>query len=71
MKKTRYCFIYNKKYFELDIYPFSEEYAILEIELENKDSKIEIPDYLEVIKEVTDDKRYKNRTLAESLKLED
>lgn len=71
VKKTRYCFIYNKKYFELDIYPFSEEYAILEIELENKDSKIEIPDYLEVIKEVTEDKRYKNRTLAESLKLED
>lgn len=70
VKKTRYCFLYNKRYFELDIYPFSDDYAILEIELDNKDINIEMPEYLEVVKEVTDDRRYKNRVLAETLKLE-
>lgn len=69
LKKTRYCILYHKQYLELDVYPFCDDYAILEIELDNKDSKVEIPDYLEVIKEVTDDKRYTNRALAESLKL--
>ena len=68
--KTRYCFVYDKKYFEMDVYPFSDEYAILEIELADKDEKINLPEYLEVIKEVTYDSKYKNIELAKSCSLE-
>lgn len=67
--KTRYCFIYQKRYFELDIYPFSDDYAILEIELNDINEELHMPP-LSIIKEVTDDKRYKNHELAKMLTLE-
>ena len=67
IRKTRYCFLHNNLYFELDIYPFSEEYAIVEIELSHADDEIVIPDFLNVVMEVTDDFRYKNYSLAKTL----
>lgn len=69
--KERYCFVYNNQYFELDLYPFSDEYAIVEIELGDKDDKVEFPPFLKLIKEVTGDVRYKNHTLACSMSLEE
>ena len=69
--KTRYCFIYKNQYFELDIYPFDNKKAILEIELGDINDKFELPEFIEVIKDVTDDKRYKNNYIAKDLKLGD
>lgn len=68
ISKERYCFLYKNKYFELDIYPFSNEYAILEIELNNINEEIELPPF-NIIKEVTDEKEYKNSSLAKTQKL--
>ena len=65
IRKTRYCFVHNNQYFEMDIYPFSEEYAILEIELNNVDSKVDLPD-VEIVKEVTDDANFSNASLAKT-----
>lgn len=67
IKKYRYCFIDNNQFFELDIYPFSDEYAILEIELKNMSDKIQLPTFLEIIKEVTNDLNYRNISLAKTL----
>ncbi len=67
IRKTRYCFLYKNQYFEMDLYPFSDEYAIVEIELSSADEKVEMPDFLEVIKEVTDDERFRNHSLAQTL----
>lgn len=67
IKKTRYCFVYNNQYFELDEYPFSKDYAILEIELDNLEDELMLPPTIEVIKEVTDDNNYKNHSLAMNL----
>lgn len=64
ISKMRYCFIWNNLYFELDVYPFWEDYAILEIELTNEGDKIEIPSFLQVVKDVTEDEDYKNYNLA-------
>jgi CYTH domain-containing protein len=69
ISKTRYCFIYENQYFEMDIYPFSDEYAIVEIELNNIDDNIKFPP-LNFVREVTDDKKYKNFSLAKSLSFE-
>lgn len=69
ISKTRYCFIYKNKYYEMDIYPFSDKYAILEIELNDINEEIELPN-LTIIKEVTNDDRYKNHSLAKNLSLE-
>lgn len=64
IRKTRYCLIYKNQYFEIDIYPFWNDKAIIEIELNNERQKIEFPEQLKIIKEVTNDKKYKNSSLA-------
>lgn len=66
--KTRYCFVYDKRYFELDVYPFSDEYAILEIELNDINEDISLPP-LTFVKDVTQNDNYKNHSLAETLTL--
>lgn len=50
----------------MDLYPFSDKYALLEIELNDINEPIELPP-LNVIKEVTDDKNYRNSSLAKTL----
>ena len=64
--KNRFCIMQRDsgQYLEIDIYPTSEEFAILEVEFVSPDEKLIVPDYLEVIKEVTDDERYYNRNIA-------
>ena len=47
------------------MYPFWKDRAILEIELADEDEKIDFPEFIKVIKEVTDDERYKNASLAQ------
>lgn len=64
IRKTRYCLIYKNQYFEIDIYPFWNDKAIVELELNNEDQEIEFPKQLKLIKEVTHDKNYKNSSLA-------
>ena len=62
--KTRYCLTFEDKCFEIDVYPFWNNKAIVEIELNNENEEILFPDCIKVIKEVTDDERYKNASLA-------
>lgn len=62
--KKRYVIPYNTHKLELDVYPFWEDRAILEIELSDVYERFEIPEYIEVIKEVSSDMRYKNSALA-------
>lgn len=66
--KDRYCLSYNNQYFEIDIYPFWKDKAILEIELISSDQKIDIPPFIKPIDEVTDDLRYRNSELAVQIK---
>lgn len=61
--KERYCFIYKSQYFELDIYP-GKNVAIMELELTDENQNVELPDFIDVIKEVTRDKRYRNHSIA-------
>lgn len=64
IRKTRYCLVYNNQYFEIDIYPFWNDVAIMEIELNNESQTIEFPPQIKIIKEVTDDIEFKNSNLA-------
>ena len=52
----------------MDIYPFSDEYAIVEIELNDINENVKLPP-LDFVKDVTDDKKYRNSELAKTLKL--
>lgn len=66
--KTRYCLSYNNQYFEIDIYPFFKDKAICEIELDSENQKVDIPPFIEVIDEVTDDLKYRNSEIAKQIK---
>ena len=64
IRKDRYCISLDNHYYELDIYPFWEDQAILEIELSSPDEEVELPAMFRLIREVTDDPAYKNAALA-------
>lgn len=59
--KDRYCFVYENQYFELD--KINNMY-ILEIELTNENQEVKIPNFINVIKEVTNDINYRNYNLS-------
>ena len=65
IRKTRYCLTWGIQYFEIDVYPFWQDKAIVEIELRDENEVIDFPPQLKVICEVTDDPEYKNARLAE------
>lgn len=69
ISKVRYCFIYDKKYYEMDLYSFSDEYATIEIELNDINEEINLPP-LNFIKEVTEDENFRNHSLAKTLSFE-
>jgi CYTH domain-containing protein len=69
--KTRYRIPYEGHILEFDIYPFWNDRAILEIELEREDEGAAIPDYVRIIRDVSADPAYKNRNLAENVVYEE
>ena len=64
IRKTRYCLSENNQYFEIDIYPEWKNQAIMEIEMSSEDEEIKVPEFIKIIKEVTDDEKYKNHEMA-------
>lgn len=65
--KTRYRIPYEGHILEFDIYPFWMDRAILEIELEHENEGAAIPDYVQIIRDVSADPAYRNRSLAENV----
>ena len=68
IRKERTVFRFKGLKFEFDKYEFDDEYAILELELEDYDPEkiIELPSFIDIIKNVTKDKRFKNKSLAKT-----
>lgn len=64
ISKTRYCLCYDNQYFEIDVFPQWADRALLEIELSDENTEIRFPKDIRIIKEVTEDPRYKNSSLA-------
>ena len=71
IKKTRYCIPFGEHIVEIDVFPFWSDRAILEVELKNEDEEFSLPSFVEIIKEVSDDKRYKNTNLALEIPMDD
>ncbi len=64
--KNRYVYDYKGHKFEIDIYPFWSDYAVFEVELNSEDENIDMLPDLKIVREVTEDKRFKNNSLAEN-----
>lgn len=65
--KVRYTLPYGTHRLEIDVYPFWRRVAVLEIELPSEDAPVTLPPFLEVLREVSGDRRLKNRALAECI----
>ena len=64
IRKTRYCLTWQNQYFEIDVYPFWSEQAIVEIDLRNREEEIFFPEKLKVIREVTGEAEYETPSLS-------
>ena len=62
--KTRCCFTEDGRLWELDVFPFWDDRALLEIELKDEAEEFSFPAALRMIREVTDDPRYTNSALS-------
>ena len=71
ISKKRYCLMYDGVYYEIDIFPFWKKQAYLEVELLNEDDEVKIPDFIEVIREVSHDPAYRNSSLCNRIPEED
>ncbi|MDE6132859.1 MAG: hypothetical protein K2G04_05740 [Oscillospiraceae bacterium] len=66
IKKKRYIIPYGGLKFEFDIFENTVEsgYAIMEAELPDETVQVTMPDFIEVVAEVTEDSYYTNRNFA-------
>jgi len=68
--KKRYCFVWKEQYFEFDIFNphcavnLPPTQALLEIELTEENDEVEIPHFIDVIREATGEEAFSNRELA-------
>ncbi len=67
VEKTRYTFFYEGYTCEVDVFPFWDDKAFLEIEVENESVKPPVPPFIKVIKDVSCDKMYRNSVLAQRI----
>ena len=64
IEKLRCCYFIGGEMWEIDVFPFWEDRAIVEIELEDEGQEVLLPPGLRLIREVTDDPRYTNSALS-------
>ena len=70
IEKRRYVLMYKDQRFEIDLFPFWSDRAIMEIELEREDQAVDFPPEINIIREVTEDRRYTNSSLAREIPME-
>ncbi len=64
IEKVRYKLPFGEHVYEIDIYPFWKNKAVMEVEIDSEEEEFQIPPMVKIIKEVTQDVRYKNFSLA-------
>jgi len=71
IRKTRYCVPMGALTAEIDVFPFWQDRAFCEVELPDETAEVNLPHWLDVVREVTEDKRYTNLALAREIPMED
>ena len=65
--KTRYLLSYMGQTFELDVYTFWQNIAVMELEVGKESDAVTLPPEIEVVREVTGDRRFTNAALSRSV----
>ena len=68
--KTRYCLPHEGFTFEIDVYPFWQNVAVMEVELEGEEQAFTLPEGITVLREVTEEPWMKNAALARHIPTE-
>ncbi len=71
LQKTRYIYPFNGKVIEIDVFPFWSKQAFCEVELTAEDERFLLPEFIEIIKEVSADKAYRNYALTKNIPKEE
>lgn len=69
--KKRYRIPYAGQLLEIDIYSFWNDRATLEIELADENQQPILPEWLEIVRELTGEPAYKNLYLAKEVPMEE
>ena len=69
--KRRWCVPYAGHTLEIDVFPFWTDRAFCEAELASEAETLELPPWIRVIREVTEDSRYNNSSLALAVPMDD
>ena len=67
IRKTRYCLPYQGHLFEIDLYDFWQQTATMEVELQEEAEAFSLPPEIEILAEVTGDRRFSNAALRRHL----
>ena len=67
LRKRRYLYEYAEQCFEIDVFPFWDDRALMELELSGEEQEIALPPGIAILKEVTSDKRYTNAAIAREI----
>ncbi len=71
LNKTRYTFVYRGQLFEVDVYPEWEHTCIMETELPTRETAVDFPDFIRIVRDVTGVKEYSNAAMSRSFPKED
>lgn len=71
IRKRRWRMPYMGHVLEVDVYPFWNRTAVLEVEFSSESDVADIPEWIHVLKDVTGDVRFKNVFLAREVPSED
>ncbi len=64
--KDRSCFVSESQYFELDFFQRRNKLKLLELELLHEDQPILLPEFIPIVREVTDETEFSNVNLAKA-----
>ncbi len=67
--KTRYFFIWEHQYFQMDFISHPVSLVLLEIELTKSQSSPKLPPHIKVVRDVTNDREFSNSSIARRLSI--
>ncbi|MGM9618322.1 MAG: CYTH domain-containing protein [Oscillospiraceae bacterium] len=67
IRKRRWRVPYGGHTLEIDVYPFWKTAAVLEVELSEESEAAALPEWIAVLRDVTEDFRFKNVSLARAV----
>ena len=70
IRKTRWRIPYEGHTLEVDCFPFWTDRALLEVELQSENEAAALPDWVTLIRDVTKEEKYTNRSMAASVPYE-